>query len=234
MTKEHFAEKFATPVSIVVAGLFIAAAIVISKSMPTHNQVGTTGAAQTAGELDLKKILKGTRVNQKDLASCIANQDTKPEVEKDIALGQAAGLQGTPHMVVSITKNGTTTQFPLSGAQPKEVIEQVIAAGKSPDGTTITTVQEITADDHVLGNPTTAPATIIEYSDIDCPFCKRLHPTLQTLVNEGKIAWVYRHSPIPQLHPDAYNKAVTAECIAKLGGNESFWKYLDATATTGK
>lgn len=232
MTKEHFAEKFATPVSIAVAGLFIAAAIVISKSMPANNQVGTTGTAQTAGALDLKKILKGTSVNQKQLDTCIANQETKTKVEKDIALGQAAGLQGTPHMVISITKDGVTNQFPLSGAQPKEVIEQIIAAGKSPDGVTISEAQEITADDHVLGDRATAPVTIIEYSDIDCPFCKRLHPTLQALVNEGKIAWVFRHSPIPQLHPDAYNKAVTAECIAKLGGNDAFWKYLDATAIT--
>lgn len=232
MTKEHFAEKFATPISIAVAGLFIGAAIVISKSMPAHNQAGPTGTPQAAGTLDLKKTLQGTKINHKDLASCIANQDTKAKVEKDITLGQAAGLQGTPHMVISMTKDGVTTQFPLSGAQPKEVIEQVIAAGKSPDGATINPVQEITADDHILGDLATAQATVIEYSDIDCPFCKRLHPTLQALVNEGKIAWVFRHSPNPQLHPDAYNKAVTAECIAKLSGNDAFWKYLDATAVT--
>jgi protein-disulfide isomerase len=233
MTKGHFVEKYATPISIAVAGLFIAGAIVISKSMPAKNiQPGSKPAPVVEGTLDLKKILAGSRVNQKELATCIANQETKEKVERDIAMGQAAGLQGTPHMVISITKDGITNQFPLSGAQPKQVIEQVIAAGTSPDGTTITPVQEITADDHVLGDRTTALATVIEYSDIDCPFCKRLHPTLQALVNEGKIAWVFRHSPIPQLHPDAYNKAVTAECIAKLGGNDAFWKYLDATAVT--
>ena len=227
-------EKYATPISIIVAGLLIGAGIFLSKGMPAKN-TAPNNQENTAPTLDLKKILKGTPVNQKDLTACIENQDTKAKVDNDTKLAQEAGLQGTPHMIILTKLNDSPVQVALPGAQSKDVIEYVIDNGALPqalsDYAANVAKQEITADDHIQGDPTTTKATIIEYSDIDCPFCKRLHPTLQALVDEGKIAWVYRQSPIPQLHPDAYNKAITAECIAKTGDNAAFWKYLAATAT---
>lgn len=84
------------------------------------------------------------------------------------------------------------------------------------------------ADDHIYGNPD-AEVFIVEYSDIDCPFCARVHPTLKSVVDnsDGEVAWVYRHFPIEQLHPEATEKAIATECVAKLAGNEAFWEYLD-------
>jgi protein-disulfide isomerase len=92
-------------------------------------------------------------------------------------------------------------------------------------------VAPVSAEDHVLGNPN-APIVIIEYSDIDCPFCKDFHLTMHRIVNEygkdGQVAWVYRHFPLDQLHPDARTKAESTECAASLAGNQVFWNYLDA------
>ncbi len=85
-----------------------------------------------------------------------------------------------------------------------------------------------TSDDHTRGD-TNAEIAIIEYSDIDCPFCKQIHSTLQQIVEEypGKVKWVYRHFPLAGLHPDAPKKAEATECVAELGGKEAFWKFLD-------
>ena len=92
-------------------------------------------------------------------------------------------------------------------------------------------VTPVTSSDHILGNPD-APIVIVEYSDLECPFCKQLHTTMKTIMDEygptGKVAWVYRHYPIPQLHPNAPEIAEASECIAELGGNDAFWKFLDA------
>ncbi|HXK40309.1 MAG TPA: thioredoxin domain-containing protein [Candidatus Paceibacterota bacterium] len=92
-------------------------------------------------------------------------------------------------------------------------------------------VAPVSAEDHVLGNPN-APIAIIEYSDIDCPFCKDFHLTMHRIVNEygkdGQVAWVYRHFPLDQLHPEARTKAESTECAASLAGNQVFWNYLDA------
>ncbi|KKQ77558.1 MAG: Sodium/proton antiporter, partial [Parcubacteria group bacterium GW2011_GWA1_38_7] len=64
----------------------------------------------------------------------------------------------------------------------------------------------ISDSDHVRGNPD-APVKIVEYSDTECPFCKRFHSTMQEVMNEygkdGKVAWVYRHFPLDQLHSKA-------------------------------
>ena len=83
--------------------------------------------------------------------------------------------------------------------------------------------------DHIRGNPA-APVTLIEYSDFECPFCKRFHTTVKKLVDEsgGRVRWVYRHFPLDQLHPvKARKEAVASECAAELGGNDAFWKFAD-------
>jgi len=89
---------------------------------------------------------------------------------------------------------------------------------------------EVTAKDHILGNPD-ASIKLVEYSDTECPFCKRFHATMQRIISEygesGKVAWVYRHFPIDELHSKARKEAEATECAAELGGNNKFWSYLD-------
>lgn len=98
-------------------------------------------------------------------------------------------------------------------------------------------IAPITDTDHIRGNPN-AEVFLIEYSDMECPYCKRYHSTLKQLMNDfgtdGKLAWVYRHFPLyqgsssnPPLHPNAGQFAEGAECVASLGGSEAFWKFID-------
>ncbi len=91
-------------------------------------------------------------------------------------------------------------------------------------------VAPVTKDDHIRGNPN-ASIVIVEYSDYDCPFCKNFHDTMNRIMAEygadGKVAWVYRHFPLEQLHPNAPKIAEASECVAELGGNEAFWKFSD-------
>lgn len=92
----------------------------------------------------------------------------------------------------------------------------------------------ITKDDWVKGNRN-ARYALVEYSDIDCPFCARFHPTAQKFLDENKdsFMWVYRHFPLDTLHPNARRKAEAAECVGKLGGNDKFWTFLDDVVTKG-
>ena len=91
-------------------------------------------------------------------------------------------------------------------------------------------IRPISADDHILGNPNAA-ITVIEYSDLECPYCKVFHQTMHRIIDEygkeGEVAWVYRHFPLDQLHPKARKEAEATECAAELGGNSAFWKYTD-------
>lgn len=85
-------------------------------------------------------------------------------------------------------------------------------------------------NDHIRGNPN-ADIVIVEYSDTECPFCKQFHSTMKRIIDEygtsGKVAWIYRHFPLEQLHPKAMKEAIALECAAELGGNDAFWKYTD-------
>jgi protein-disulfide isomerase len=83
--------------------------------------------------------------------------------------------------------------------------------------------------DHVYGNPN-APVSLIEYSDFECPFCKRFHATADEIVDAygGKVNWVYRHFPLSMHNPGAQKEAEASECVAQLGGNDAFWKFANA------
>lgn len=114
-------------------------------------------------------------------------------------------------------KGGTVATAP----QPQAVAEQ---------GGDLEKMRPISKDDHIRGNPG-APVKIVEYSDSECPFCKRFHTTMQQVMNEygktGKVAWVYRNFPLDQLHPKARNESVALECAGDQGGNDTFWAYAD-------
>jgi len=90
-------------------------------------------------------------------------------------------------------------------------------------------VRPVSGEDHVYGNPD-ATVSLIEYSDFECPYCKRFHPTAKKLVDasDGRVNWVYRHFPLSFHNPGAQQQAEASECAAELGGNDAFWAYTDA------
>lgn len=92
-------------------------------------------------------------------------------------------------------------------------------------------VRPIDENDHIRGNPN-AKVKIVEYSDFECPFCKRFHGTMNQMMDEygedGQVAWVYRHFPLDSLHPkNARKVAIASECANELGGNDAFWTFTD-------
>ncbi|OGK17962.1 hypothetical protein A3G67_04735 [Candidatus Roizmanbacteria bacterium RIFCSPLOWO2_12_FULL_40_12] len=82
--------------------------------------------------------------------------------------------------------------------------------------------------DHWRG-PKDARYVWVEYSDLECPFCKTIHPNLVKLQADypGKFAWIYRHYPL-SFHPKAQKTAEAVECAAEQGGDDAFWKMVDA------
>ncbi len=81
-------------------------------------------------------------------------------------------------------------------------------------------------DDPQYGNAN-APITIIEFSDFQCPFCKRWHDETWPLIKEqyvkaGKVKLVYRDFPLTNIHQHALKAAEAAECA---GEQDKFWEY---------
>lgn len=89
---------------------------------------------------------------------------------------------------------------------------------------------KLTESDHVLGSKN-ADIFLIEYADVNCPFCRRLHPKLKQLVkNESagtKISWVYRHFPLAVSADRVDPEEKALECAAVQGGDSTFFAYLE-------
>ncbi len=69
-----------------------------------------------------------------------------------------------------------------------------------------------------------APVTIIEYSDFQCPFCRRVQPTLAELASEydKEIRWGFKDMPLSDIHPEALRAAQAARCANDQG---KFWEF---------
>lgn len=70
---------------------------------------------------------------------------------------------------------------------------------------------------------------VIEYSDPECPFCAQAFSTMKQLRTDyaDKVAFVYRHFPLTQIHKEAFDESRAIACAGKLGGKEKFYTYID-------
>ena len=123
----------------------------------------------------------------------------------------------TQQIIVDNTPSDTTSSdTTTSGTSSTSVVPKVIED-----------VFSISEDDPIYGRRD-ATVFVVEYSDFECPFCKRFHPTAKDVVDEsnGKVAWIYRHNALPS-HPNADEAAIISECVFTHKGNESFWRFSD-------
>ncbi len=81
------------------------------------------------------------------------------------------------------------------------------------------------ADLHYMGNPE-APITIVEFGDLACGMCRRMHPVLKDFISKsnGKVRWAYRHFPLFMTHPNSLRAALLGEFAAE---HNKFWDYLE-------
>lgn len=210
-------QKISTPMAIVVAGALIMIAILL-----TNNNGNNTGKEKTLSEQVGVNRDKFTQcleeINLEELS--VRTNESAQKAMKAIPSNE----KGTPYAVI-IGKNGSKAE--VRGAYPKEEMLKLIAEVSEGKVTTAYTgeIPDYQEGEHILGN-SNAPIVVIEYSDLECPYCKKFGDTMKEIMVEsnGNVAWVYRHWIV---HPNALPKAAASECVAKLKGNEAFWKYID-------
>ncbi|HEV7663026.1 MAG TPA: thioredoxin domain-containing protein [Chloroflexota bacterium] len=81
--------------------------------------------------------------------------------------------------------------------------------------------------DHVVG-PVSAPVTVVEYGDYECPYCGMAHPIVKELRRRmgNQIRFAFRHFPLSRVHPHAERAAEAAEA-AGAQGPPRFWQMHD-------
>jgi hypothetical protein len=216
---ENTKQTITNPVAIIVAGFLIMVGLLATGGINGGN----------ANKKD-KTLSEQVGVNKDKFTQCVKDTDMKVLVESTsteaeaVMKGIPSNERGTPYSVI-IGQNGSKAE--IRGAYPKEKIQALIDEVNSNKVTTAYNgdIEGYREGDHIIGNPN-APILIIEYSDLECPYCKKFGETMKEIVAEsnGQVAWVYRHWIV---HQGAVAKAAAAECVAKLNGNDSFWKYID-------
>ena len=130
----------------------------------------------------------------------------------------------------------------LKGAKPT-VVDFLI----STDGKTLARLEKFdlandpafsinVAGRPIRGNPS-AKVTVIDFDDMECPYCSRLHQTFfpATLDHyKDKVRFIYKDNPLPpEMHPWAMHAAVDGNCLAAQSG-EAYWLYVDYLHTHGQ
>ena len=83
--------------------------------------------------------------------------------------------------------------------------------------------------DHIRG-PAAAPVTLVEYGDYECPYCGQAYPVVEAVRRQlgDTLRFVFRHSPLAQVHPHALHAAEAAEAA---GAQGKFWEMHDTLFT---
>lgn len=99
------------------------------------------------------------------------------------------------------------------------------SADDDTTGTVVPTLEKISENDNVRGNPA-ASVVVIEYGDFQCPACGAYHPLVQQVQKDlgEKVAFVFRHFPLSSIHPNAEIGSRAAEAAGEQG---KFWEMHD-------
>ena len=86
-----------------------------------------------------------------------------------------------------------------------------------------------TASNTLLYGNINARISLVEYGDIECPFCRKMHQELKTVIehSEGTVNWEFKHFPLSRHNPTAANQSLAIECIRENYDNRTAWMALD-------
>lgn len=185
-----------------------------------------------------------------DYETCMADGKTEAMVEMAFQRGRSLEFTGTPSFQFIAEETGDA--YNLVGAQPFDRFAQwidTIIAGEIPSGVETplsgggegegeipfwATAEGLASDPDRPGmtiagdayrGSEDAPVVVIEYSDFQCPYCRRhttgTQPILdETFVETGQVRWVFKHFPL-NIHPQVPAAGVAAECAGEQG---QFWE----------
>ncbi len=208
----------------------------VSTAEPTTSMLPMATQAPAAGLLDtFNAYARTVGMDVGEFGQCLGQQSNVVLLNDHVQRGAALGVNGTPTFFINNKR--------LVGAQPAAILEEIVQRELS--GAPPTTLEEYSEAVRSLGanfaimeagpdlagavfegNPD-APVMIAEFSDFQCPFCKRwseqVLPPLREQLGD-QVALAFLHYPITQIHPNAGNASVAAICAGEQG---KFWEMHD-------
>jgi protein-disulfide isomerase len=171
---------------------------------------------------DLGQYARDLKLDVARFQAALESHEFRPIVARDMAEANALGVTATPTFFI----NGRR----LLGAQTLATLDatvEEILTGRPPVSTTATvpldSIDIVSAS--VRGNPS-APITIVEFSDLQCPFCSRANPVLDQVLKKygDKVRLAFKHYPL-DIHPNA---PLAHRAALAAGEQGKFWEMHDA------
>jgi len=178
---------------------------------------------------DLITYAKKLGLDVKKFQKSLDSREFKKQVELDAAFGKMLRVTGTPTFFINGNK--------VVGAKPysefKNIVDTLLAGKELPKAapekpaapTPVTGLKPDLSGTIQAKGLETAPITIVEYSDFQCPFCSRVVPTLDKLYKAypDKIRIIFKQMPL-SFHKDARPAAKAALAAGRQG---KFWEMHD-------
>ncbi|NNF29286.1 MAG: thioredoxin domain-containing protein [Gemmatimonadetes bacterium] len=173
----------------------------------------------------LKQIAIELDMDAETFGECLDSKKYAEHVARDEAEARALGLTGTPGLFI----NGRfIAGVPEAEQLAAMIVDELQRAGEPVEARRLEPIRvAVEADGFPAKGPDDAPVTIVEWADFQCPFCKRILPAVEQVLETygDQVRFVYRQYPIAQLHPEA-EKAAEASLCAHAQGR--FWAMHDA------
>jgi len=199
---------------------------------------------QKLGDEDLLGYAKELGLDVEKVKVAINDKKYSAQISADQDLADDIQASGTPHFFINgrrlvgaqpVDKFKSVVDEELKkaealigkGVAAKDVYAEIMKSGKEPPPPERKEVAAPAAESPWKGGEK-AKVTIQIFSDFECPFCKRVEPTLKQIEQAygDKVKMVWRHKPLP-MHPNAPLASEAAQEAYKQKGNAAFWKYHD-------
>jgi protein-disulfide isomerase len=190
---------------------------------PAANLLGTFNLYAQSLELDMTAF-----------GQCLGQQSNVAMLNEHVQRGSALGVSGTPTFFINNKR--------LVGAQPAAILEEIVQKELNGGATSLDEYSQAVRDlgdnfaivdeapdvtGAVFEGSPDAAVVITEFSDFQCPFCKRWNEQVLTELRTqlgGEVSLAFLHYPITQIHPNAGNASVVAICAGQQG---KFWEMHD-------
>ncbi|GAC1626531.1 MAG: hypothetical protein PVS2B2_10360 [Candidatus Acidiferrum sp.] len=164
---------------------------------------------------------------QKDIAAYLRHVYAfGPDVELVVAPLHEVGASGIMETTISLTVNGNHEDAPIYVSKDGKYLLRGELSDLSKDPLAEALKKLQTKDAPVLGSPT-APITLVEFSDFQCPVCKALHDALREMLpNYPQVKVLFKDFPLEAVHPWARTAALAGRCTYQ-ADPKAFWKLYD-------
>ncbi len=154
----------------------------------------------------------------------------KTAVLSDVEVGAATpgplhGLWSRPLRQANQPPDSPAKSVLITDAPGKAILGTELDLTKDPWGRV--NLDKLHLGDRATLGPDDAPVTIIEFGDLECPFCARAFHEIEAVVNtthKGSVRLIFKHFPLT-IHPWAMQAAIAAECVRRQNP-KAFWPFV--------